>query len=220
MDFSSNTTTSDVFDNITDIKSIVIQNVNGVTLEFLSKMLFINKVSLIAIGIISTVLNFFNLVVYLKHKELWTTPNVMLINLSVSDLMLGISLIILANVRAFKNIIIVKYSLTVVGAIQNTAIYMSSLCAVCISLERWIAVTLPLFYKVHFTIDKAYLLVVITWIYGAITGGAIPAYYLLKLPNEAYRYVIIYLHYSIVSIIPYFVIEILNICIQSCETQY
>ena len=133
------------------------------------------------------VFNTFNLMVYARHKILWTTPNVMLINLSVSDLMLGVAMILFVNLRHIQSDIILRYTLMIAGFLQTTAIYMSILCIVSISLERWLAVTFPLFYKVHFTIKEAYGLVVTTWVYGLIMGGFVPVYYLWRLPDEAYR---------------------------------
>ena len=162
----------------------------AVSKEFLDKMLFINRICLIVIGTLSIVFNTFNLMVYARHKILWTTPNVMLINLSVSDLMMGISLILFVTLRYIQSDVILRYTLMIAGFSQTTAVYMSILCIVTISLERWLAVTFPLFYKVHFTLKEAYGLAVATWMYGLIMGGFVPVYYLWRLPDEAYRLVI------------------------------
>ena len=51
--------------------------INVLSPKFLSDILLANKIALLIIGIISTLLNSFNLVVYWKHKKLWTTPNIM-----------------------------------------------------------------------------------------------------------------------------------------------
>ena len=111
------------------------------------------------------------------------------INLSISDLVLGVSLIALVNVRSIKSDIILKYVFAISGGGQNASLYMSSMCVLSLSFERWIAVTFPLLYKVHFTTTKAYGLVVGTWIYGITVGGVLPIYYVWQLPDEAFRLV-------------------------------
>ena len=159
----------------------------GLSVDFQKKYILANRITFQAIGIIATVLNTFNLIVYRRNKQLWTISNLMLINVSLSDLVLGVSLIAVVNLRIITNDIILKYAMVFTLVLQTLGVYMTSMCIFSMSFERWVAITFPFFHKVKFTMKKAYILVMLTWMYGCMIGVIKGYYLIIGLPAKAYR---------------------------------
>ncbi len=102
----------------------------------------------------------------IKHKILWKTTNILIISLSISDLLVGIHLVVCSSIQAAflssKNVCL--YCLNTVA----TNILISMLTACAIAAERYTAIVHPFFYEAKMSAKKMLWCAVFIWIYSII----------------------------------------------------
>ena len=131
----------------------------------------------LSFGTLTALLNLAEIIILLKMKRQKKVYEIVLLGLSISDFMFGLSNGIVFMVNALWKC---RFKETVEGVYTLYVFFVmtSILHSLLIALERFLAVLIPMKYKIFSTRKKTYISVAILWILAIILSA------LVKIINE------------------------------------
>ncbi|XP_060077352.1 pyroglutamylated RF-amide peptide receptor-like [Ylistrum balloti] len=133
--------------------------------ERMEPMTIILMVLYSAVFIFGLLGNIFVIAVVIQYQHMRTLTNVFLVNLTVGDLLVVCICIPMTLGRyVYSDYIFGTFMCKLTHFLQGTAVAVSSLSLLCISINRYFAIHSPLKAKVLFSKNKIYLLLFLVWL--------------------------------------------------------